>query len=49
MWGIDNGGVWKPIQAALDGKAGIWTHVSYRYDKSDCHPQPELINMLKTL
>lgn len=34
---------------ALNGSSGIWTHVSYRKDKSDCHPQPELINMLKSL
>ena len=34
---------------ALDGKSGIWTHVSYRSDKSDCSPQPKLINMLKNL
>jgi hypothetical protein len=35
--------------AALGGRAGIWTHTSFRSDKSDCHPQPELIEMLKTL
>lgn len=34
---------------ALTGKLGIWTHASYRSDKSDCHPQPELIDMLKSL
>lgn len=34
---------------ALKGTHGIWTHTSYRPDKSDCHPQPELINMLKNL
>jgi N-acetyl-anhydromuramyl-L-alanine amidase AmpD len=34
---------------ALDGVAGVWTHVSYRQDKSDCHPQKELIQMLKSL
>lgn len=36
-------------QEALSGKPGVWTHVSYRYDKSDCHPQKELIDMLKSL
>jgi len=41
MWDISN--------EALAGKAGVWTHVSYRKDKSDCHPQPELIEMLKSL
>lgn len=34
---------------ALAGDSGIWTHVSYRADKSDCHPQPELIKMLRNL
>ncbi len=34
---------------ALKGYHGIWTHTSYRPDKSDCHPQPELIAMLKGL
>jgi len=34
---------------ALDGQDGVWTHVSFREDKSDCHPQPELIDMLKSL
>ena len=28
---------------------GVWTHVSFRPDKSDCHPQTELKNLLKTL
>ncbi len=41
MWDISN--------RALAGEDGVWTHVSYRKDKSDCHPQPELINMLKSL
>jgi len=34
---------------AIAGIPGIWSHVSYRRDKSDCHPQLELINMLKSL
>jgi hypothetical protein len=34
---------------ALSGTPGVWTHVSYRADKSDCHPQIELINALKEL
>lgn len=41
MWAISN--------AALKGTPGIYGHCSYRNDKSDPHPQPELINMLKTL
>ena len=34
---------------ALSGESGVWGHVSYRSDKNDIHPQPELISMLKTL
>lgn len=34
---------------ALKGYHGIWSHVSYRSDKQDCHPQPNLINMLKSI
>jgi len=41
MWDISN--------KALSGQGGVWTHVSYRKDKSDCHPQPELVKMLKSL
>lgn len=38
----------KAFKTGIDG-SGIWSHVSYRKDKSDAHPQTELINMLKTL
>lgn len=41
MWGISTD--------ALNGKKGVWSHVSYRKDKSDCHPQEELVTMLKNL
>jgi hypothetical protein len=41
--------MWSASDKALGGTPGIWTHVSYRTDKSDCHPQPELIQMLKSL
>lgn len=41
MWDISN--------KALAGESGVWAHVSYRKDKSDCHPQPELVQMLKSL
>jgi len=41
--------MWDLSRDALGGKPGIWTHVSYRLDKSDCHPQPELIQMLQSL
>lgn len=34
---------------ALKGYHGIWSHTSYRPDKSDVHPQPELIEMLKSI
>ncbi|MBW3546090.1 MAG: N-acetylmuramoyl-L-alanine amidase [Bacteroidetes bacterium] len=33
----------------LMGESGIWTHTSVRPDKFDCHPQPELIQMLESL
>lgn len=33
----------------LMGENGIWTHTSCRPDKSDCHPQHELIQMLESL
>lgn len=34
---------------ALQGTNGIYSHVSCRPDKNDCHPQPELIDVLKSL
>ena len=34
---------------AIQGKPGIWSHTSVRTDKSDIHPQPEMIEMLKSL
>lgn len=44
-----NESMWDVNDDALNGKSGVWTHVSYRPDKSDCHPQPELIAVLKSL
>lgn len=41
--------MWDVSKAAMSGENGIWTHTSYRSDKSDCHPQPELIEALKSL
>lgn len=41
--------IWDVSDAALGGEPGLYTHVSYRPDKSDCHPQPELVEMLKSL
>lgn len=34
---------------ALSGKEGVWSHTSFRSDKSDIHPQEDLIEMLKGL
>lgn len=34
---------------ALSGIPGVWSHTSFRSDKSDIHPQPEIIEMLKSL
>lgn len=34
---------------ALEGKSGIWTHTNYRSDKSDCSPQPILIQMINSI
>lgn len=45
-----NCNMWAVSADALSGKNGIWTHTSYRESgKWDCHPQPELIEMLKNL
>jgi len=43
--------MWQKTQNALQGMSGVWAHVSYRNpeDKQDAHPQPELIEMLKTI
>lgn len=52
-WDIDPSFKGKEIfgidKRPLMGENGIWTHVSVRPDKSDCHPQPELIQMLESL
>lgn len=41
--------IWDVYPKALRGEPGVYSHVSVRYDKSDVFPQPELIEMLKTL
>lgn len=41
--------MWDISEDALSGKPGIYTHTSVRSDKSDCHPQPELVRMLMDL
>lgn len=40
---------WQLSKRALKATAGIWQHVSVRADKSDAHPQPEYVEMLKGL
>jgi N-acetyl-anhydromuramyl-L-alanine amidase AmpD len=42
-----NDEMWQTNIEAVKGSSGIWSHVSYRSDKSDCHPQKELIAVLK--
>jgi N-acetylmuramoyl-L-alanine amidase len=44
-----NSDMWDISQKALNGESGVWTHVSYRSDKSDCYPDERLIAMLKSL
>lgn len=44
-----NADMWDFSNKAMAGTAGVWTHVSYRADKSDCHPDENLIKMLKSL
>lgn len=44
-----NEDMWDVSLSALKGKEGIWTHNSYRADKSDCYPDERLIKMLKNL
>lgn len=41
--------MWEVCSRALKGYQGIFSHTSYRKDKFDVHPQPELINLLKSL
>jgi N-acetyl-anhydromuramyl-L-alanine amidase AmpD len=41
--------IWSLCGRALRGDPGIYSHTSFRPDKTDCHPQIELINLLKRL
>lgn len=41
--------IWNVTTRALMAKEGIFAHASYRKDKSDAHPQVELVNLLKSL
>lgn len=50
--GIDltyNEDIWQVSVRALKGENGVFTHNSYRKDKTDVSPQPKLIAMLKAL
>lgn len=49
-----NEDMWDVSQRALSGTRGVWTHVSYRpypskHNKWDCHPDPNLKSMLRTI
>ena len=44
-----NEDMWDVSVRALNGEPGIWSHTSYRPDKSDVHPQPTLIDILNNL
>lgn len=41
--------MWKVSTNALKAVPGVYTHNSYRKDKSDISPQPKMIAMLKSL
>jgi hypothetical protein len=57
IYGANTKGAWEkatchPFEtqdSAFYGQPGLWTHTNCRADKTNCHPQPELIEMLKTL
>jgi len=39
--------MWDYSRSAINGSPGIFNHVSFRKDKSDCFPQEELVEVLK--
>lgn len=41
--------IWDVNEDALEGTPGVWTHVSFRKDKSDCYPDEKMISMIKSL
>jgi hypothetical protein len=41
--------MWTISTQALKGEQGVYTHNSYRKDKSDIYPCPRMIAMLKSL
>lgn len=53
IYGIDitykEADMWAVSKPALSGTAGVYTHNSYRKDKTDISPQPKMIAMLKSL
>lgn len=53
LYGIDityrDEHMWNVSDDALSGVEGLYTHNSYRRDKSDISPQPAMIEMLKSL
>jgi len=44
-----NPDIWDVTKRALEGRPGLYTHNSVRYDKNDVYPHPKLIQMLQTL
>ncbi len=44
-----NDDMWEVSDNALNGKGGIYTHVSFRKDKSDCFPQTDLTRIIMDL
>jgi hypothetical protein len=44
-----NDDIWDVTKRALSNEKGVFTHNSVRPDKADVFPQPELIEMLKSL
>jgi hypothetical protein len=41
--------MWEYSKIALNGSPGIWSHSSFRKDKSDCFPQKELMQVIEEL
>ena len=41
--------MWEVSKNALSAVPGLYTHNSYRKDKSDISPQSKMIEMLKSL
>lgn len=44
-----NEDIWDITDRALKAEPGLYSHTSVRHDKSDVFPQPELIELLKSL